>query len=148
MASDWTDEATVVPPDEVDWKAVAAGDTQVRIRQLPGKKNMMGAIKFNFPNSTGIYLHDTPQKDLFAKDKRNFSLGCIRVEDAQRLAGWLLGAEPVAPSAEPEQHVQLPKSVPVFVTYLTANAGGGQLTFVDHVYGPDSTAGAEHAAAR
>ena len=148
VASDWTDAATVVPPDEVDWKAVAAGDTQVRIRQLPGANNMMGALKFNFPNSTGIYLHDTPQKKLFAKERRTESLGCVRLEDAQRLGRWLLGAEPVAPSADPEQHVRLPQGVPIYITYLTAHAEGGELTFADDVYGLDSSNGSEQAAAR
>lgn len=148
VASGWTDDATVVPADEIDWKAIADGSKQVRIRQLPGADNMMGDVKFNFPNSTGIYLHDTPQKNLFAKDRRTFSLGCIRLEDAERLGRWLLGRDPVAPSAEPEQHVQLPSSVPVYVTYLTAHAEAGQLTFADDVYGLDRTSSAEVAAAR
>ena len=148
VASDWTDDATIVPPEEVDWKAVAAGDTQVRIRQLPGKNNMMGAMKFSFPNSTGIYLHDTPQKGLFAKEGRKFSLGCVRVEDAERLGRWLLGRDPVAPSDAPEQHVQLPSGVPIYITYLTAHAEAGQLTFADDVYGLDRSPASEVAAAR
>lgn len=142
VASDWTDDATVIPPDEVDWKAVAAGEKEVRIRQLPGGSNMMGHYKFSFANQSGIYLHDTPQKGLFARAKRNFSLGCVRVEDAKRLAAWLaLGAEPVAPNAEPEQHVQLPKGVPIYITYLTAHAEeGGELSFADDIYGLDPAA--------
>lgn len=137
VASDWTDQATVVPPEDVDWKAVAAGDKEVRIRQLPGKGNMMGAIKFPFPNDLGIYLHDTPLKHLFAKERRTLSLGCVRVEDAKRLSLWLFGREPKAESTEPEQHVQLPTPVPIYLTYLTAHADGGQLTFADDVYGID-----------
>ena len=101
---------------------------------------MMGAIKFAFPNDLGIYLHDTPNKGLFGKARRNFSLGCVRVEDATRLARWFLGREPVAPSAEPEQNVQMPQGVPVFITYLTARADGGQLAFADDVYGLDPRA--------
>lgn len=148
VASGWTDDAAVVPSDEVDWKGVADGSKQVRIRQLPGADNMMGDIKFNFPNSTGIYLHDTPQKTLFAKDKRTFSLGCVRLEDAPRLARWLLGRDPVAPSDAPEQHVQLPSGVPIYITYLTAHAEAGQLTFADDVYGLDRSPALEVAAAR
>ena len=140
VTSDWTDDATVVPGDEVDWKAVLDGSKEVRIRQLPGTRNMMGNYKFSFPNGQGIYLHDTPQKGLFEGDKRMHSLGCVRVEDAKRLAQWLLGKEPVAPSADPEQHVQLAKSVPVFVTYLTAHVDQGQLAFSDDVYGLDTPA--------
>lgn len=148
VASGWTDDATVVPADDVDWKAIADGSREVRIRQLPGTDNMMGKYKFSFPNSTGIYLHDTPQKGLFAKDKRNFSLGCVRVEDAERLARWLLGRDPAAPSTDPEQHVALPAGVPIYITYLTAHAEAGQLTFADDVYGLDKSAGSQLAAAR
>lgn len=137
VASDWTNQATVVPAGDVDWKAVAAGTTEVHIRQLPGPANMMGAIKFGFSNELGIYLHDTPRKELFAKAQRNFSHGCVRVEDAMRLGRWLLGAEPVAPSTEPEQFVLLPKAVPVYITYLTAQPEGGRLAFADDVYGRD-----------
>jgi murein L,D-transpeptidase YcbB/YkuD len=147
VASDWTDQATTVAPDTVDWKAVAAGTQEIRIRQLPGKKNMMGAMKFNFPNADGIYLHDSPLRDLFTKPQRNFSLGCIRLEDAPRLAQWLLGREPVPPSADPEQHVKLPKSVPVYVTYLTAHAENGQVTFAQDVYGLDAAQSASRLAA-
>jgi murein L,D-transpeptidase YcbB/YkuD len=142
VASDWTNRATVVPPEDIDWKAVAAGTTEVHLRQLPGPANMMGAIKFGFANDLGIYLHDTPRKELFAKDKRNYSHGCVRVEDAARLGRWLLGHDPVAPSSDPEQFVQLAKGVPVFITYLTADAAAGQLTFTDDVYGRDPKADA------
>lgn len=138
VASDWTDTATVVAPDTIDWKAVVAGDKEVRIRQLPGSGNMMGAMKFSFANPYGIYLHDTPLKQLFAKEKRTLSLGCIRLEDAPRLGRWLLEAPiPTGLSDAPEQHVQLPKGVPIYVTYLTAHAEGGQLTFAQDVYGLD-----------
>lgn len=142
VASNWTNQATVVPPEDVDWKAVVAGTTEVHIRQLPGPANMMGAIKFGFANELGIYLHDTPRKELFAKASRNYSHGCVRVEDAARLGRWLLGHDPVAPSSEPEQFVQLDKGVPVFITYLTADAAAGQLTFADDVYGRDPKADA------
>ena len=137
VTADWTAGGAVIEPDTIDWKAVVAGTADVHLRQLPGPRNMMGAIKFGFVNDLGIYLHDTPNKGLFAKPKRNFSLGCVRVEDARRLAHWFLGKEPVAPSTEPEQNVQLPQGIPVFITYLTAEAQGGQLTFADDVYGLD-----------
>jgi murein L,D-transpeptidase YcbB/YkuD len=145
--SGWTDDATVVPAEEIDWKAVLDGSKEVRIRQLPGAKNMMGHYKFSFPNDQGIYLHDTPMKGLFKKDRRTESLGCVRVEDAKRLAQWLLGRDPVAPSSEPEQHVRLDKAVPVFITYLTAHVDGGQLAFADDVYGLDPTPDAQLATA-
>jgi murein L,D-transpeptidase YcbB/YkuD len=150
VASDWTDAATAVDPSTVDWKAVAAGDKEVRIRQLPGSGNMMGAMKFSFANQYGIYLHDTPLKKLFAKENRTLSLGCIRLEDAPRLGQWLLqGPIPTDLADSPEQHRQLPRGVPIYVTYLTAQADGGQLTFAKDVYGLDAVpAGTEVASSR
>ena len=130
----------VVEPETVDWKAVAAGTADVHIRQLPGPANMMGALKFGFANDLGIYLHDTPNKALFGQDQRTFSLGCVRVEDAKRLGEWLLDADPVPPSDQPEQSVRLPKPVPVYITYVTASADNGRLAFADDVYGLDPKA--------
>ncbi len=138
VASDFTDGATVVSPDDIDWESVAAGETKIRVRQLPGPRNMMGAMKFGFINDQGIYLHDTPEMDLFAKERRTFSLGCVRVEDARRLARWLLNREPAPPNDQPEQHVRLDAGVPIFITYLTMQAHAGQLTFADDVYGLDA----------
>lgn len=132
VASDWTDQATVLDPATIDWKAVADGTVRVRVRQLPGPANMMGKIKFGFANDQGIYLHDTPAKNLFAKAKRAFSLGCVRVEDAQRLARWLFGQEPPLPADAPEQHVRIGSPVPIYLTHLTLPeevwADGTQLT--------------------
>ncbi len=130
----------VVAPETIDWKAVAAGSADVHIRQLPGPANMMGALKFGFANDLGIYLHDTPNKALFAEGRRTFSLGCVRVEDAKRLGAWLLGADPVPPSNQPEQSVPLPKPVPVYITYFTASADEGRLAFADDIYGLDPKA--------
>src|SRR3546814_7299546 len=71
----------------------------------------MGRAKFLFPNDEGIYLHDTPDKDLMAKRDRHLSNGCIRLEDARRLGKWLLGRPIKAASKEPEQVVALPVGV-------------------------------------
>jgi murein L,D-transpeptidase YcbB/YkuD len=139
VISGWND-ASLVSPDTVDWKAVAAGTADVHIRQLPGPANMMGALKFGFANDLGIYLHDTPHKDLFAKGQRTFSLGCVRVEDAKRLGRWLLNSEAVPPSDAPEQSVQLPRPVPVYITYMTASADGGRMAFTKDIYGLDPKA--------
>ena len=132
VASDFTDQATVVDPATIDWKAVADGTVVIRIRQLPGAANMMGAIKFGFANDHGIYLHDTPAKKLFAKAKRAYSLGCVRVEDAPRLARWLFGQDPPPITDLPEQHVRLGSPVPIYLTHLTlpdeAPADPAQLT--------------------
>jgi murein L,D-transpeptidase YcbB/YkuD len=128
-------KAELVDAAGIDWKAVAAGEAPVHLRQLPGENNMMGAMKFGFVNDFDIFLHDTPRKQLFAKDQRTLSMGCVRLEHADRLARWLLGREPEAPSKDPEQHVQLELGVPVYISYLTASVEEGRLTFAEDVYG-------------
>ena len=137
MPADTSDD-TLLDPSEVDWHAVADGTFQVRVRQLPGPANSMGHMKFGFPNAYDIYLHDTPSKDLFAQDDRDLSHGCIRLQDAERLARWMLGRDPETASNAPEQNVPLPTPVPIYVTYLTAQAHDGQLSFVDDIYGRDA----------
>ena len=104
-------------PTAIDWKAVAAGTTKVYVRQKPGPANSLGHYKFNLPNGDGIYLHDTPKKELFAQDQRNLSHGCVRLEDAERLARWLLGKDPPTASA-PEENVLIPHPVPITISYL------------------------------
>ena len=97
----------------------------------------MGRIKIPFPNGSDLYLHDTPNKDLFAQDDRMLSHGCIRLQDAERLGRWLMGRDPQAASGDPEQNVLLPTPVPIYVTYLTAQVNNGQISFVDDIYGRD-----------
>lgn len=141
VVSDYGENAQLLSPDEVDWKAVAEGRSEARVRQLPGPGNSMGEMKIMFSNASGIYLHDTPDKALFGKSRRTFSGGCIRLEDAPRLARWLFGEEPVARSSEPEQRVELAAPVPIYVTYLTAQPGTGELVFAEDVYGLDRRTG-------
>jgi murein L,D-transpeptidase YcbB/YkuD len=140
VMADWTANSAVIPPDQVDWKAVVAGKKQIRIRQKPGRQNFMATMKIPFVNNHHIYLHDTPAKDLFAKSQRALSNGCVRLEDAPRFARWLLGYDPVAPSADPEQHIQLPRGVPIYLTYLTAQPRDGKITYTADVYGWDKAA--------
>ena len=140
VISDFGLNPTMVPPESIDWKAVSAGTKTVYLRQLPGKDNSMGQIKFPFPNDTGVYLHDTNLKALFAQNPRTLSNGCVRLEDAQRLARWLFGTTPTTTSTAPEQHVRLPAGVPVYMTYLTAQAQNGQIAFLSDPYGRDGKA--------
>ena len=129
VLADWDDNAPVLDPKKIDWKAVRNGTLQVHVRQLPGRENFMGKVKFEFPNPKGIYLHDTPQRDLLAKDARQYSSGCVRLEDAQRLGVWLMKG-PLPTSKTPEKRVSLPEPVPVFITYLTASPdSSGQIAF-------------------
>jgi murein L,D-transpeptidase YcbB/YkuD len=120
ILSDWSDNARVLSPTEVDWRAMAAGKAQMRLRQLPGPDNMMGAMKFTLPNPFGIYLHDTPFKYMFSAADRRRSSGCVRVEDAARLATWLFAGDVPPASGAKEERTQLPAPVPVFIVYLTA----------------------------
>ena len=144
MAADGPDgdEAKLLDPSKIDWRAVANGQLQVKVRQLPGPANSMGHMKFGFPNSYDIYLHDTPNKDLFASDDRDLSHGCIRLEDAERLGRWMLQRDPHAVTHEAEQNVALPTPVPIYITYMTAYSDGGQLAFADDPYGKDAGAAA------
>lgn len=139
LMSGWTNDATVLPINSVNWDDVIAGRKLVRIRQQPGPGNSMGDIKFTFPNGEGIFLHDTPSKQLFAKSSRDLSNGCIRLEDAFRLGRWLLKGPAVAPSDEAEILVPLTEPVRVYVTYLTAHPDDTdtQLVYVKDIYAQD-----------
>ena len=153
VLSDYGDKAKVVDPTTIDWPAVAAGRVQLRMRQNPGPVNAMGQMKFMFPNKQGIYLHDTPNKELLGEDARLFSAGCVRLEDAPRLAKWLYGKPlKVAKTGKPEQRVDLAKPVPVYLAYMTAVPSGGQVVFLDDIYGRDraqlALAGTKRTAAR
>jgi murein L,D-transpeptidase YcbB/YkuD len=138
VLSDWSADATLLDPADVDWPAVASGRQLLRVRQRPGPGNTMGAMKFMLPNQLGIYLHDTPDKALFGARQRTFSAGCVRVENPSQLARWLLaGAEPATPPAGHEKRVDLPSPVPIYITYLTASPGLDEPVFRKDVYGRD-----------
>jgi L,D-transpeptidase YcbB len=135
--ADWSADATPLDPATIDWQAVKDGKLTLNIRQGPGGGNSMGKIKFMMPNKFGIYLHDTPDKTVFNKDQRWISNGCIRLQDAPRLAAWLFGAMPKANDPNVEERVDLPEAVPVFVTYLTAEASPAGVLFRADPYGRD-----------
>jgi murein L,D-transpeptidase YcbB/YkuD len=138
VMADWTADSAVLPFESVNWKDVAAGKTHVRVRQDPGPKNFMAQLKYPFANPQDIYLHDTPEKGPFSLANRARSNGCVRLEDAQRFGRWLLGSEPSPPGTTPEIQVQLPRGVPIYITYLTAQpTGTGQIAWVKDEYGWD-----------
>ena len=134
VMADWSSGSAVVPSDQIDWKAVAAGKQQIRIRQKPQDDNSMGDLKFPFPNKLDIFLHDTPHKEYFAKTNRNLSNGCVRLEDARRFGRWLLGAEPSPPGTDAEIQVQLPRGVPIYLTYTTAQVRDGKVAYFSDPY--------------
>ena len=140
VMKDWTAASAVVPSDQVNWKAVASGKEQIRIRQKPQDDNSMGDLKFPFVNNLDIFLHDTPHKEYFARSNRYLSNGCVRLEDARRFGRWLLGTEPNPPGDDAEIQVQLPRGVPIYLTYVTAQAKDGKLSYLPYTYGWDRRA--------
>jgi murein L,D-transpeptidase YcbB/YkuD len=123
----------------------------MQIRQLPGKDNSLGQVKFLFPNSLDIYLHDTPNKGLFAQQNRALSHGCIRVAKPDSLAQFILSSQPEwtpekireAMNSGKEQTVSVKKPVPVAITYYTAWSQNGKLHFRHDLYGYDKQTAAQ-----
>jgi murein L,D-transpeptidase YcbB/YkuD len=140
VVTEWSDNGRLIDPRTVDWQAVVDGRAEVLLRQLPGPANSMGTVKFMFPNELGIYLHDSPSKELFQKTERQFSGGCVRLEDAARLQRLLLGNGPPVKAEAPEHVITLPAPVPVYLTYLTLFPRNGEIVERPDVYGRDRTA--------
>ena len=116
---------------------------QTRIRQTPGEENSLGLVKFLFPNDFNIYLHDTPNRELFGKDVRAFSHGCIRVEKPAELAQWVLGWDAARVQAAmtgttDNVETKVPQRVPVYITYFTVYTQDGQLRFGNDLYDRDA----------
>ncbi|MBO0749657.1 MAG: L,D-transpeptidase family protein [Porphyrobacter sp.] len=141
VLANWSPGAPVIDPKTVNWKQIASGKKEptVLVRQLPGPWNSMGEMKFEMPNDYGIYLHDTPHKELFAEDERHLSNGCIRLSDYRRFADWVFGRMPTATSSR-EQLFPLPAPVPVYMTYLTVEPTANGVVFRPDVYGFDEMA--------
>ncbi|MAO52241.1 MAG: murein L,D-transpeptidase [Pusillimonas sp.] len=130
---------------DANLQAVVNG--QARIRQRPGPVNALGDIKFIFPNNTHIFLHHTPAPQLFERSRRDFSHGCIRVEEPVALARFVLENDPAWPRERIEQAMQAGKSqtirlnepIPVVLAYGTVIVRDGQVYFYDDIYGHDAT---------
>jgi L,D-transpeptidase YcbB len=137
VLADWRPDAPLLDPATVDWQAVHQGARKVHVRQLPGGSNFMGKVKYMFPNDLGIYLHDTPDKHLLRLDERQLSSGCVRLEDAAKMHRWLMGEPFPSRLREPEQVLNLPEPVPIYITYLTAVPEGREIAFRSDAYGKD-----------
>jgi murein L,D-transpeptidase YcbB/YkuD len=138
VLTDYSDNAQTIDPHSVDWQAVVDGRQDVRLRRLPSPANSMGMMKFMLPNYFGIYLHDSPEKEHFTKNELWISNGCVRVEDYKRLASWLFGGYvPKGHDPKVEEEVDLPKPVPVYMTYLTAQPTANGVQFMPDHYGRD-----------
>ncbi|MEO8034846.1 MAG: L,D-transpeptidase family protein [Acidobacteriota bacterium] len=119
----------------------------VRVRQKPGPSNALGLIKFIFPNENNVYFHSTPAQDLFGRSRRDFSHGCIRLEDPIALAAWVLRDQPqwtpetirAAMEKGETRQVNLLKPVPILIIYTTAVAlENGEVRFFEDIYGHDA----------
>ena len=133
----WGDSARKIDPMSINWRAVAAGTLQVKMRQRPGPANSMGKMKFMFPNKEGIWLHDTPVQERIDDPARLQSGGCVRLEDAARLQRWIFGKTLKPQGSAPEQKVEVPGQMPIYLTYLTAVPSGTQIVYFDDFYGRD-----------
>ena len=120
---------------------------QLLIRQLPGPRNALGLVKFEFPNRYGIYLHGTPSRELFARPQRAFSHGCIRAEKPAELAAWVLRGVPgwdlehvrAAMNGDQSMRVELKETIPVLIVYGTAVVlQNDEVRFFQDVYGRDA----------
>jgi L,D-transpeptidase YcbB len=131
----------VVDPYSVDW----SNTNGLRIRQRPGGGNALGGVKFIFPNNFDVYLHDTNATKLFDRLERGLSHGCVRVEEPQKLAEYVLRDQPewtaeaidAAMTAGQEKHVKLSTPIPVYIVYKTAWVHDGGVRFLKDLYGHD-----------
>jgi len=139
-----------IDPGSINWNEITEDNWKYILRRRPGPKNDLGDLKFIFPNSNDIYLHDTPNGELFSQAKRGFSHGCVRVEKPIELAEYLLRnsgnwskskiLETIA--LREEKQVPLKVSLPVYLVYFTAwTDENGQVHFRDDIYGHDKTLG-------
>jgi murein L,D-transpeptidase YcbB/YkuD len=148
--------ASEIDPELVDWLSVTPDKLPVTLRQDPGPENALGRVKFMLPNQYDVYLHDTPQRNLFGRDRRAFSSGCVRLERPLELAEYLLAGQDGWSRAKIEEVIQkgatvsvwLARPIPIHMAYVTAWASDdGRAHFRDDVYGLDAAlADALHAA--
>jgi murein L,D-transpeptidase YcbB/YkuD len=141
-------QGRVIDPNQVDWSTANIGAYE--FRQPPGPTNVLGTIKFLFPNKHDVYMHDTPEREFFALPFRGLSHGCMRVADPRRLAAVLLAQDKgwseqqvLSQFSAGTREVELTKRIPVYVTYFTAmvDRQGNLRTFGD-LYGLDTRMGA------
>lgn len=151
----WGAHAREIDPAGVDWRRIGT-TLPYRLRQDPGPWNALGRIKFMFPNSHHVYLHDTPARALFSQVERGFSSGCIRLQDALALADWLMANDPRWPpealraaiDSGHTRNVSLREPVPVHLLYWTAWVGSdGTVQFRRDIYGRDAPLAAALASA-
>jgi murein L,D-transpeptidase YcbB/YkuD len=134
----------------LDWSQVDV--TKTKFRQDPGPRNALGLVRIDMQNEHGVYMHDTPMKELFGQRSRAFSAGCVRVEDPFKFVEWITRYEPgweqpgrVEATLQDGQAIDLSLSrpVPVYWAYITAWAEkSGEVMFRSDIYNRDGQAGA------
>jgi murein L,D-transpeptidase YcbB/YkuD len=137
-----TQTGEVVDPYSIDWTNTKG----LRIRQRPGGGNALGGVKFIFPNTFDVYLHDTNAAALFNRLERGLSHGCVRVEEPHKLAQYVLRDQPewtpeaiaAAMKSGEEKHVKLKTPIPVYIVYTTAWVHDGGVRFLKDLYGHDT----------
>jgi len=141
-------DGTEVNPLSIDWKKVVTNGFPYSIRQEAGPDNALGRVKFIFPNKYSVYIHDTPNRNLFGSTNRSLSSGCIRVNNYLELAAWLMKDDPSWTSAQikkvidqgKERTVILAKPIKVHIVYLTAWASDdGTVYFRKDIYERDQS---------
>ena len=142
----WEDLAPEIRSETIDWAEITSRNFSFKLRQDPGPLNALGRVRFMFPNRFAVYLHDTPVRKLFERSRRDFSSGCIRVENPMDLAAYVLRGDPKwgreqllsAIESETTRIVWLPEPIPVHLLYWTAWVDqDGKVQFRLDVYGRD-----------
>lgn len=144
----WNRDAESIDPWMVDWSTITERNLPFRFQQKPGQYNALGRYKFNMPNSESIYLHDTPNHNLFRREARALSSGCVRVNKASELAGMLLqdvgwNASRISNTVDKGNttFISIRQNVPVMLYYLTAfSEANGHIVFRTDIYNYDSAA--------
>lgn len=136
-----------VDPATVDWQLYPRQGFPYMIRQTPGPHNALGRLKVMFPNKHMIYLHDTPNRELFKRSERTFSSGCIRVENIEQLAElllddpqlWNLATIDAAIDSRETRRVNLPQPMPIYLAYWTVQVqADGEVQFKQDPYDRDT----------
>jgi murein L,D-transpeptidase YcbB/YkuD len=135
-----------VSVDAIDWSGVTARNFDFLLRQRAGPENALGEVKFMMPNPYAVYLHDTPSRELFARQERSFSSGCIRLERPRDLIAWLLDRDNPAAARQVDAQlasgetysISLEDPIPVYLVYFTAFVDDhGEVVFRRDIYGRD-----------
>ncbi len=145
----WQKNAIEIAPESINWARIGSGINQYRLRQEPGSGNALGTIKFMFPNSNNVYMHDTPSRSLFSRTERSFSHGCIRLSRPVDLAWYILNNDHQRISkkqlrkkiARKKRKIfVLKQPLPVHIIYRTVriDQNDGTVHFYNDVYGRDA----------